>query len=121
MILNIFPVNIEFDKFQIYSEPYSEERIGELRKNYNSTHSFFRNGDSIYISNKDGNDSISLGNLVEKSTLGDHEITSSLIKHLFFRTFKDRFGGYIPVDFYPFRFFQDNQRMISYTKLCRNT
>jgi hypothetical protein len=105
MQLNYFPINIEFDKYQINSEPYSEERLAELRKLHNSTHSFFRNGDLIYISNKDGDESISIGTLTERSTYNDNEITASLIKHLFFRTFKDRFSGYIPVDFYPFRFF----------------
>lgn len=105
MELNYFPINIEFDKYQINSEVYSEERLAELRKLHNSTHSFFRNGDSIYISNKDGDENVSIGSLTEKSTFSDNEITSSLIKHIFFRTFKDRFSGYTPVDFYPFRFF----------------
>ena len=53
MQLNFFPINIEFDKYQICTEPYSLERLAELRKSYNSTHSFFRNSDCIYISNKD--------------------------------------------------------------------
>src|SRR5690242_18559888 len=105
MILNIFPAKLEFEKFQIYAEPFSEARLTDLRKQYNSTHSFFRNGDSIYISNKDGDESLTIGTLVEKNVLSNFEITSSLIKHIFFRTFKDRFTGYIPVDFYPFRFF----------------
>lgn len=105
MQLNYFLINIEFDKYQINSEPYTEERLAELRKLHNSTHSFFRNGDSIYISNKDGDENTSIGTLTERNTYNDHEITASLIKHLFFRTFKDRFTGYTPVDFYPFRFF----------------
>lgn len=105
MQLNYFPINIDFDKYQVYSEPYSEERLSELRRDYNTTHSFFRNGDSIYISNKDGDETISLGSLTERRTYDDNQITASLIKHLFFRTFKDRFSGYTPVDFYPFRFF----------------
>ena len=105
MQLNYFPINIEFENYQINAEPYSEERLAELRKLYNSTHSFFRNGDSIYISNKDGDENISIGTLTEQSTYDNYEITSSLIKHLFFRTFKNRFSDYTPVDFYPFRFF----------------
>ena len=110
MQLNYFPINIEFDKYQINSEPYSEERLAELRKLHNSTHSFFRNGDSIYISNKDGDENISIGTLTERSTYNDNEITASLIKHLFFRTFKDRFSNYTPVDFYPFRFFSGQEK-----------
>ena len=53
MQLNYFPINIEFDKYQINTEPYSAERLAELRRLYNSTHSFFRNGDNIFISNKE--------------------------------------------------------------------
>lgn len=105
MQLNYFPINFEFDKYQIHSEPYSEERLAELRELYNSTHSFFRNDDSIYISNKEGDETISIGTLAERSTYNNSEVTASLIKHLFFRTFMDRFSNYTPVDFYPFRFF----------------
>jgi hypothetical protein len=78
---------------------------------YNSTHSFFRNGDSIYISNKNGDDNVSLGTeLVTRKPFEDHQITSSLIKHLLFRTCKDRFQNFIPVDFYPFRFFSRQEK-----------
>ncbi|MBU0487755.1 MAG: Piwi domain protein [Bacteroidetes bacterium] len=105
MQLNYFPINFEFEKYQISTEPYSEERLAELRKLYNSTHSFFRNEDSIYISNKDGDENLSLGTLTERSTFENHEVTASLAKHIFFRTFKDRFTNLTPVDFYPFRFF----------------
>lgn len=105
MQLNYFPLNIEFDTFQIFTEPYSEKRLAELRNQYNATHSFFRNGDSIFISNKDADESVTIGKIAEQSTYGNAIITSSLIKHLFFRTFKDRFPKHTPVDFYPFRFF----------------
>jgi hypothetical protein len=96
---------MDSEKYQISTDTYSEERLEELRKQYNSTHSFFRNGDTIYISNKEGDDSIVLGNIVERGVFEDNEITASLIKHIFFRTFKERFPKYTPVDFYPFRFF----------------
>ena len=86
MQLNYFPVNIDFEKYQIIIDAYSEERLAELRKQYNSTHSFFRNGDIIYISNKEGDDSIVLGNTTERDVFEDNEITSSLIKHIFFMT-----------------------------------
>jgi hypothetical protein len=105
MQLNFFPINIEFDNYQISAETYEESRLAELRSLHNATHSFFRNEDFIYISNKDGDENTVIGNLIQKQTFQDHEITASLIKHLFFRTFKDRFTGYVPVDFYPFRFF----------------
>ena len=86
MQLNYFPVNIDFEKYQIIIDAYSEERLAELRKQYNSTHSFFRNGETIYISNKEGDDSIVLGNTTERDVFEDNEITSSLIKHIFFMT-----------------------------------
>ncbi len=85
MQLNYFPINIEFDEYQVNSEPYHEERLAELRTLHNSTHSFFRNGDSIYISNKEGDDNVSIGTLTEKNVYKDNEITASLIKHLFFK------------------------------------
>ena len=110
MQLNYFPINIDFDKFQISTEPYSEERLAELRRLYNVSHSFFRNGDEIYVSNKDGDENVTLGSLSERSTYGDSQITASLIKHLFFRTFKDKFPKHTPIDFYPFRFFSGQSK-----------
>lgn len=110
MQLNYFPINIEFDKFQILTEAYSEERLAELRNLYNATHSFFRSGDTIFISNKDADENLTIGKIDEQSTYGNANITASLIKHLFFRTFKDRFPNHTPVDFYPFRFFSGQQK-----------
>ncbi len=112
MQLNYFPIQIDFERYQINTEPYTQERLAELRALYNSTHSFFKNGDAIFISNKDGDDSITIGKLSERSTFGDYQITASLIKHIFFRTFKDRFPQYTPVDFYPFRFFSGKEDII---------
>lgn len=105
MQINFFPINFDFTEYQINTESYSVERLAELRKQHNDTHSFFKNGDSIYISNKDSEVDLSLGSSVERNIYEDKEVTASLIKHIFFRTFKDRFAGYTPVDFYPFRFF----------------
>lgn len=112
MQLNYFPIKIEFEKYQINTEPYSDDRLLKLRSQYNTTHSFFRNEDSIYISNKDGDDNISIGSITERSTFEDNKVTASLIKHIFFRTFKDRFPKYTPVDFYPFRFFSGKEDII---------
>lgn len=118
MQLNYFPINLEFEKFQVFTELYDEQRLIELRNLYNETHSFFRNGDKIYISNKDADENGTIGKIVERSTYGDSDITSSLIKHLFFRTFKERFPRHTPVDFYPFRFFSGQRRDdIIYTAL----
>jgi hypothetical protein len=110
MQLNYFPINIEFDKFQIFTEVYSEERLSELRNQYNATHSFFRNGDTIYISNKDADENLTIGKICELNTYENANITASLIKHLFFRTFKEYFPNHTPVDFYPFRFFSGQQK-----------
>src|SRR5215217_2895660 len=105
MQLNFFPISFDFDEFQISKTTYSDETLQELRKNHNRTHSFFRNGDDIYISNSGSDNAVEIGNNVTKSVFSDHNITASLIKHIFFRTFKQRFVSYTPVDFYPFRFF----------------
>src|SRR5690625_7157740 len=84
---------------------YSKHRLAELRNLYNETHSFFKNGNEIYISNKSADEDFVIGDIVERSTYGDSSVTSSLIKHLFFRTFRERFLKYITVDSYPLRFF----------------
>lgn len=105
MKLNYFPIQIDFEQFQISTEPYTVERLAELRAKHNETHSFFKNGERIYIFNKEGDDNLVIGQPEEVKTFAQHEISSSLIKHLFFRTFKDRFPTRIPIDFYPFRFF----------------
>ena len=110
MQLNYFPIHFEFEDYQINTEPYFDVRLAELRNLHNATHSFFRNGDSIFISNKDGDDSIAIGSIIERNVYRDNRVTASLIKHLFFRTFKDRFPKYTPVDFYPFRFFSGQQK-----------
>lgn len=110
METNIFPIKIEFDEFQILRTPYSDERLKELRSSHNQTHSFFRNGEFIYISNKDGDESLSLGEPVTIKTYENFEITSSLIKHIFFRTFKEKFPNIIPIDFYPFRIISTQQK-----------
>lgn len=105
MRLNYFPIKFEFDNYQITQLPYSENGLDELRKQHNSTHSFFRNGEHIYASNKASDEELNLGKTVTNDVHDGIGITSSLIKHVFFRTFKERFANYIPVDFYPFRFF----------------
>lgn len=112
MQLNYFPIHFDFERYQINTEPYTQERLTELRRMHNSTHSFFKNGNTIYISNKDGDDNLLLGEIAERNTFGDNEVTASLIKHIFFRTFKYRFKQYTPVDFYPFRFFSGKDDII---------
>ena len=51
MEINFFPINIDFEEFQISRTKYSDKTLKELRNKYNKSHSFFRDGDYIYISN----------------------------------------------------------------------
>ena len=107
---NIFLLNLDFDKFQIERTPFSEEKLQKLRANHNDTHSFFSNGDYIYISNKEDETDSSLGEGVELSFDKNERIVNSLIKHLFFRTFKDRFPHIKPIRFSPFMFYSRKER-----------
>lgn len=104
MEINFYPINIDFDQFQISRISYSEELLKELRNKYNKTHSFFRDSDFIYISNN-SNDNIEIGDIVTLKVLDSEKVTSSLIKHIFFRTFRERFPDIKATSFYPFRFF----------------
>ncbi|MGY8914370.1 MAG: Piwi domain-containing protein, partial [Flavobacteriales bacterium] len=114
MQLNYFPIKFDFSNYQIVTKTYSDERLQELRENYNSSYSFFRDGNLIVISNKDDEKRQLNGKVEKRSVLDDARVTTSLVKHIFFRTFKDRFQGFIPVDFYPFRFYsrQDKDDLI---------
>lgn len=107
---NIFLVNLDFDRFQIERIPYSEEKLQELRKEYNETHSFFRNGDFIYISNKKDEKDSSLGESIDLIIENNEGVVNSLIKHIFFRTFRDRFPDIKPIRFSPFMFYSRKDR-----------
>ncbi|RZK26211.1 MAG: Piwi domain protein [Flavobacterium sp.] len=102
MFSNIFPLEIDFEKFSIQRVPYTEETLKSLRQNYNATHSFFRQHDHIYISNKSGED-LNIGSSYEFDVFKEREITLSLIRHVFFKTFLERFKNKVPLDFHPFR------------------
>lgn len=104
MEINFFPINIDFEEFQISRTKYSDVTLKELRNKYNKSHSFFRDGDYIYISNN-SDDNIELGETVTLKINSSEKVTSSLIKHIFFRGFKDRFPDIKPTSFYPFNFF----------------
>src|SRR5690625_5939480 len=109
MRLNYFPIKFDFENYQIRATDYTDDKLTELREKYNDTHMMFRNEDRIYISNKEGQD-VGIGNTVTKNIFENKDITLSLIKHLFFRTFRERFPNLIPVDFYPFRFFSRKEK-----------
>lgn len=110
MILNYFPIKLDFTDYQVITETYTNERLQELRRDYNTEYSFFRDGDKIVISNKDDEENKLSGQVEDRSLFEDTRVTSSLIKHIFFRTFKDRFEGFVPVDFYPFRFYSRQEK-----------
>ena len=116
MHLNYFPIQFDFSDYQVMTIPYSNERLQELRLAYNNWYSFFRDGNLIVISNKEDKKNKLVGKLEKRSVFDDAKVTASLVKHIFFRTFKERFQGYIPVDFYPFRFYsrQDKDDLILY-------
>ena len=87
MLLNFFPITFEFDKYDVDKIDYTQEKLTELRKLHNTTHSFFRSEDDIYVSNGKSSADLDIGLIpVTKRVFEDWTITSSLIKHIFFRT-----------------------------------
>lgn len=110
---NFFPIRFSSDQLNISRIDYSVESLLNLRKVYNKTHSFFRNGDYIYISPMtDANQQI--GEYVSLSIRENLSIVSSLIKHIFFRTFRNQFPNILPLSFYPFQFLsrKDNDDLL---------
>lgn len=102
MQTNIFPISLPFDAFQIQRVQYSPEQLHDLRKSHNKTHSFFRDGDFIYISPM-ADKQIEVGELVRIGVPENPTIVGSLIRHIFFRTFRKQFNDIVPLTFYPFR------------------
>lgn len=99
---NIFPIEIPFDEFQIQRVEWKEDRLSELRDQHNQNYSFFKKGDFIYIS-PSREDLPMLGNLVKLKVEDEPHIISSLIRHVFFRAFKENFPQIKP-SFSPFSF-----------------
>lgn len=100
MYLNFFPIEFDLNEYQIISVQEQEGLLAELRSKHNVTHSFFRRGDKIYISNKSGEE-LGIGQ-IEVVSLENEEVTSSLIKHVFFKSMLEKYPLLKPVDFYPF-------------------
>ena len=99
---NLYLIEILSDPIIIRRLPYQEGLLKELRSQFNSTHSFFRNDDYIYISHMEGQ-AQDIGEKVTINAKDNSRIVSSLIKHLFFRTFRKNYPRYLPESFYPFR------------------
>ena len=108
MFTNIIPLELGFERFSVNRVPYSESTLQAYRKQFNSTHSFFKNGSHIYISNKSGED-FQEGAIFEFNIYEQPEITLSLIRHIFFKTFLERFKDRTPLSFHPFRILSARQ------------
>jgi hypothetical protein len=99
---NIFSLEISFDEFQIQRVSWENGKIEKLREKYNQQYSFFKKDNHIYISpSKD--DLPVLGNLVTIKVKDEPLVVGSLIRHIFFRAFKDKFPQIKP-SFSPFTF-----------------
>ncbi len=101
MNTNFFPIQFQFSQYQVSRIEYNEDLLVELREKHNKSHSFFRHDEFIYISNKSGND-LGIGKTITMS-LEDERVTSSLIKHIFFKTFLENYPKSKLNGFYPFR------------------
>ena len=95
MFTNLYPIEILSDQITIRQLPYRDGLLDELRSQFNSTHSFFRSDDYIYISHMEGQIQ-NIGEEVKIDVKDNHRIISSLIKHLFFRTFRKKYPRYLP-------------------------
>ncbi len=95
-------------EFNVKRTPYSEETLNSLRTEHNSTHSFFRHEDWIYISPM--LEDVEIGDYVRLETSKNPDVVLGLIRHIFFRKFRASFNDREVQSFYPFRFFSSNQK-----------
>lgn len=103
MLTNFFPIELfPPERLTLKIFPYSSNLLRELRNKHNETHSFFRVGDHILGGWMRG-EQID-GEEAEIKIEDSPEAISSLIKHIFFRTFLDNTEGIIPLSFYPLSF-----------------
>ncbi|MET7253998.1 Piwi domain-containing protein [Dyadobacter fermentans] len=109
---NIFEIKLDFDNFQVQRLPYVDGQLENLRVDHNQKYSFFRSGDYIYISPSEV-DLPPLGELVTLIVSEVPYVVNSLIRHIFFRAFRARFGHIKPT-FSPFTFpsTKDNHNLI---------
>lgn len=126
---NFFPIQFQKKSIIIPRLEYSSELLNRLRNENNQSQSFFRNEEFIYVSSM--TEKFTKGDCVNINVDENDRVVSSLIKHIFFRTFRDRYSDIVPLSFYPFRFLsrnnkddlifdlleEDLQKKISYKKL----
>ncbi len=108
MVTNFFPISFPFESFQISRVLYSDEQLRELRNAYNSTHSFFRQANHIYISPMKES-SLKLGETVTLNVIENSEVVGSLIRHMLFRSFKEAQPNIVPLEFSPLTFISVNK------------
>lgn len=109
MLTNFFPIKLPFDSFQVRRTAYTKETLEDLRMKYNITHSFFRDGDFIYIS-PDTDHPLEIGDTIQLSVAENEKVIGSLIRHIFFRAFKKAFHNIVPLTFDPFRFLSTREK-----------
>ena len=80
MQLNYFPIQFDFSDYQVITEPYSDERLQELRQAYNASYSFFRDGNLIVISNKEDEENQLTGKVERRSVYDDSKVTAFLMR-----------------------------------------
>lgn len=90
------------DSFSVRRVPYEKNSFQQLRNDYNSDNSFFKRDEYTYISPM-GDRDVPDVNTVTKNIQRDREIVGSLVRHIFFRTFREQYSDIIPLTFYPFR------------------
>lgn len=110
MITNFFEISIPNDEFQISRFPYTQELLDDLRKAHNEECSFFRNNDYIYVSPMK-NSSLDLPNPLTLKITENEDVVLSLIKHIFFRSFREKYPKYLPTSFYPFSIISNKQEV----------
>lgn len=104
MLTNFFPFGISDDAIQIQTVEYSEEKLNELRDKYNSTNSFFKNGDRIIVSPHKP-ESEPLGEF-ESFIPSEHpKLIASLLRHLLFTGFREEISNIVPIGFAPLEFY----------------
>lgn len=103
MVTNFFPIHFNSEELHVQRVPYDDDLLKSLRDNYNSTHSFFRAEDYIYISPYCETE-FSLGETITLSIAHNPKVVGSLLRHILFRAFKDAFKDIKPLSFYPLRF-----------------
>lgn len=101
LFTNFYPIKFDFNNYNVVRVKAEEGLLQNLRDQHNSSHSFFQHGDYIYISNKSGED-LGIGETTTLCLFDNYEVTASLIKHIFFKTFIETYPGYKLNGFYPF-------------------